>query len=235
MLLFDQKTIVDRQSSLVRRRATVLFLICAAVGAGMLSAQQAARSDAVPLRGDVADVVCGPRCARFLLQWYKKDDPGLVRLIREVQWPNLDEGASLASLDAALRLRGIHTCAIRVAPKAILKWPHPMIVHLADEASRTGGHYVVQLPSSTSDVVHAWVGLPGVQSGPAELLNSRRSGAVLLTSTEPITHPDLAVARSHYEWAFRLFVLGSALFAVAAAKQYFPRLRSRLRLVLGAP
>ncbi len=105
-------------------------------------------SAAAPPDRPRGDVVCGPRCVVDILARYGRDED-LVTLVRETQWPRIDDGASLAALQEALHARDIHTAAIRLTPESDLRWPHPVLVHLEAESSETGlGQYVVWLPES---------------------------------------------------------------------------------------
>jgi hypothetical protein len=141
----------------------------------------AAVSEASESRGDM---VCGPRCAQFLLKHYGKDTD-LIELVKEIQWPEFEAGASLQAIDSALQKRGVYTQAIKMDPEATLCWPHPVLLHL--NGSGTMGHYIVWLPESSEEAVCAWVGLEGVRRGPNEKLARQLSGVVLLTSPVPIT------------------------------------------------
>ncbi len=133
--------------------------------------------------GEPGDLVCGPRCAQFILRHYGID-ADLIDLVREIQWPTLEDGATLAAVDQALRARGVHTRALRMGPTSRLSWSHPVLLHLTGETA--GGHFVVWLPDSTENTAHVWIGLAGVQSGRFDSLRKRMSGAILLTSPTPI-------------------------------------------------
>ena len=149
------------------------------------------------------DIICGPRCVAYILEHYGRDEE-LVTLVRETQWPRMDQGASLDALRQSLAGRGVHTAAIRISPEAELVWPHPVLVHLKPPASQSRprsrpennlGHYVVWLPDSSASHVRLWSGLPGVMTGTRREFVAHRSGVVLLTAPEPIRSTDAAVRR----------------------------------------
>lgn len=136
-------------------------------------------------------MVSGPRCVQALLEHYGKPPEDLDDLIHEVQWPDLDAGSSVRALEAALRKRGVSTFALQISRVARLRWPHPVLLHL--KGGPTGGRYVIRAPSPDPDVERLWTGLAGWRRGPWDVVAGDRSGAVLLTSPVPITHPMSAV------------------------------------------
>jgi ABC-type bacteriocin/lantibiotic exporter with double-glycine peptidase domain len=138
--------------------------------------------------GPSGDIVCGPRCVQFLLRYYGREDEQLIDLVRELQWPQLEAGTSLADIEANLRRHAIHTHALSLGAAARLDWPHPVVVHL-DASDRTMGHFVVLLPPMDGDVVTVWAGLQGIASGNWLTLRTRMSGYALLTSPTPIARP----------------------------------------------
>lgn len=145
---------------------------------------------ATPATTPTFDMICGPRCVRYILGCYGKPEPELIDLVREMQWPDLEMGASLASAEDALRARGIYTQALRLTPGARLRWPYPVIVHL--KGREAGGHFVVRLPPEVNGEERVWAGLSGVRSGPPEKILPKLSGTVLLTAPAPITDPTSA-------------------------------------------
>ena len=116
------------------------------------------------------DLVCGPRCVQYLLRHYGQEEE-LTELVQEIQWPDLEAGASLAAIDEVLQGRGVFTRAVRLPAAGRLKWKHPAIIHLAQSQPAEMGHYVVWLPSSTPHRADVWAGLAGVQSGPVDNLD----------------------------------------------------------------
>jgi ABC-type bacteriocin/lantibiotic exporter with double-glycine peptidase domain len=137
------------------------------------------------------DLVCGPRCVQQVLRHFGQE-ADLIELTRETQWPDIDAGATMESLDQALRRRGIHTRAVRVPEGATFLWPFPAIVHTRPRSGSLG-HYVVWLPSSTANRVDFWAGPHGVGYAPAEQFWQRSSRAALLTGPEAITRPQDAL------------------------------------------
>lgn len=171
------------------------------------------------------DVVCGPRCVQFLLRWYDKGDEDLIALARELQWPELEAGASLQGIQVALENRGIHTYPMRVSPAATLQWSHPVLLHLHrgtdSDDGRALGHYVVWLPSSTGADHDVWNGLAGTSTRPRRHVEGRMSGAILLTSPFPITDPSQAVRRNVFPWTFCLglvFAAGGTIVLAGRAR-----------------
>lgn len=105
----------------------------------------------------------------------------------------------MASIDTALRKRGIHTYAMSIAPDASLQWAHPVLVHLKDAASSDGesrGHYVVWVPPNSGETSEIWDGLAGTRSYANDELCERRSGYIILTSCDPIVDPSQAIRRA---------------------------------------
>ncbi len=141
---------------------------------------------------------CGARCVKYLLEWYGQDDVDLISLIREIQWPDLESGATMQSLDQNLRAKGVFTCPLRLKASARLRWPYPVLVHIKqitpDGVDR--GHYVVWLPSSTNKDIHIWDGLKGIVVHPTREFRKVQTGFVLLTSPAAIVNADDAVETS---------------------------------------
>lgn len=162
------------------------------------------------------DVICGPRCVGFLLEYYGRPEP-LDRLVREIQSPDFEKGATLAQVDGALRTRGIFTAPLRLAPDAVLASPYPVVIHLRQETGGPSvGHYALWLPGSNEGECLVWSGLPGLQAGPWDKLRPRMSGVVLLTSRGPIANPMGLVRRSSWlrRWWERPIVEAVLLFTL---------------------
>jgi hypothetical protein len=138
------------------------------------------------------DVICGPRCVEFILDYYGKTSVDLVDLVRETQGDEIDRGSTMATLKNALDARGVYTYAGEIPPGGHLRWPYPAIVHLRSEDPRGMGHYVVQLASEGGTAV-VYSGLSGYQRGGENDLGARMWGHVLLTSPEPISDPVVCV------------------------------------------
>jgi hypothetical protein len=79
-------------------------------------------------------------------------------LVREIQYPELREGATLSKVADALEKRGIHTFAMKIKPSTRLVWKYPVIVHLNPRSDEQIGHYVVWLPESHDNELRIWNG-----------------------------------------------------------------------------
>lgn len=144
------------------------------------------------------DVICGPRCVGFVLEYYGRPEP-LRQLVGEIQSRDFERGATLDRIERALRDRGISTAALRLRPGAVLASKYPVIVHLRPEGDGSHvGHYVVWLPGSTHYDCAVWSGLPGIQSGTWDQLRSRMSGVVLLTAPDRIGSTSGFIVRSNW-------------------------------------
>ena len=179
---------------------------------------------------DASDMVCGPRCVRFILSRFGKE-VDLIDLVKEMQWPNLEAGASLEQIRSSLNARGIHTEAIRFSPDRRLRWPHPVLL-FEDEADRSQGHYVVLVPGdpSESDAL-IWGGLEGWRRGRWEEVTRGFSGVALLTSPDPISNADAAVRQLPTSRLVRIAGLAAVGAIVAHLSfQLLARWRNRSRL-----
>ncbi len=139
-------------------------------------------------------LICGPRCVQFVLDYYGHEE-GVIEIVREIQWPHLSRGCSLADIEDALRKRGIHTQAIRLESRATLDWPHPVILHLSAGRNEMG-HFVVWLPCSTGGAADIWDGGLRIRQVAQRSLSEQRTGFALLTSPKPIDNADCAVESS---------------------------------------
>lgn len=142
---------------------------------------------------DMNYVVCGPRCVQYLLNYYGQE-ADLIDLVKEMQWPTIEAGSSMETIEKALNKRGIHTVGMTVAEDARLQWPHPVVVHMKVEGNKTG-HFLVW-PSPSTETNLFWCGLRGNQEISDSDFTKRFSGAILLTSPEPILNPGAAVKPS---------------------------------------
>lgn len=142
----------------------------------------------------MSDVVCGPRCAQFVLDRFGIQTD-LVRLVEETQWPRFEEGTTLRLLEEALARRGIESAPLRIDPSARLDWPHPVIAHMRPPTVDEPGHYIVLLPEKIDGKVKVWDGLAGTRVMTSDEFHDRCSGTVLLTSPTPIDDPLAAVRR----------------------------------------
>lgn len=139
----------------------------------------------VPLRAST-DTICGPRCVRFVLDHFGRGpQPDLLQLAREAQWPNFEDGATVAKLDKPLRRSGLSTRVVEVVATATICWKDPAILYL-NTPGQALGHYVVLMPDSTPKVARIWSGLSGFEDVPTWMLAQQMGGPVILTSTTPI-------------------------------------------------
>jgi ABC-type bacteriocin/lantibiotic exporter with double-glycine peptidase domain len=177
-----------------------------------------------PKPGDNGDMVCGPRCVRFVLRRYGRDVE-LIDLVKEMQWPDLEAGASLDRIQKSLNDRGVHTSAIQFAPDRRLRWPHPAILFIAGTDGQRG-HYVVRVPDESSDDELIWSGLEGWRRGRWDQVTSGFSGVALLTSPDPIADASSAVGPVSASRLARCFALGTT---VALLAHIIVRLSARWR------
>lgn len=189
------------------REVLVLSVIYLAVAQGRIGAQKDSDSPQSARRAN--DLVCGPRCVQFALKWYGMN-AGLIDLVRELQWPDLESGSTFGSLAQALQKRGLYTCAVDAGNRELSDWPYPALVHLSgpDEA----GHFVVWVPANGPRQPECyWTGLDGFCRD-LDPRSYKRSGAVLLTAPVEITD---AAAAFRSPGAADLRLIGiSAILAV---------------------
>jgi ABC-type bacteriocin/lantibiotic exporter with double-glycine peptidase domain len=135
---------------------------------------------------DSPDIVCGPRCIQFILNWYgRKAD--LIELVRETQWPDLEAGSSLDRLQRCMKERGLYTAAIRFSPGREVSWPYPVLLYELEKSS-TLGHYIVQVPGESPRHENLiWAGLEGWRESSWNNVTRGSTGVALLTSPEPIS------------------------------------------------
>jgi ABC-type bacteriocin/lantibiotic exporter with double-glycine peptidase domain len=187
-----------------------LVIMLATSAAPSALAQQGA---SLPPAGSADDqLVCGPRCVKFILQAFGKD-VDLTELIIEAQWPNLRDGASLEVLAGSLKKRGIHVLAISVAhlrTKRLVS-PYPILLHIApDESGLRIGHYVVWLPCSATELQRVWDPMTGsIGKLRWETLCERLSGAMLLCAPHAIGDPAFAIVR--HRFFFRQALISSSM------------------------
>lgn len=175
----------------------------------VLSAKGASAALPMPLEGNR---FCGPQCVQRVLEHYGHQ-VDLLALVKEIQWPDPEQGSTMGSLESALVSRGIFTRAVEIPAGAqMVHWPHPAIVHLQAGDSY---HFVVWLPAG--ERAHASLWDPAQSDLPfASNFHQLRTGAVLLTSTTEIS-PDGLIAetvRPRYSWTVQAIALGVAGFLV---------------------
>lgn len=157
------------------------------------------------------DTYCGPRAVHRILKWYGIHEE-LITIIRESQWPQVEDGARLSDLVESLNQRGIHSKAICLPVGYSLHWEEPVIVH--EPHQDLGGHYY-----AARDVVNGDVRLESGVSDFRETtlasLGSDSSLTILLTSRRAIT--DRAVKRAlywrHAWWAWTALAIACTVLA----------------------
>lgn len=137
------------------------------------------------------DFLCGPRCVRFLLDFYgHSPDVDLLQLVREMQWPAMENGSSLVDIKAKLEDNGVYTQSAFIDDPASINefsWRYPVVVHMkGDEGIGSLGHFSVLLPSSDKTTARVWCGLSGIQTCSWRHLAQKLSGYVLLTAPQSI-------------------------------------------------
>lgn len=177
-----------------------VFAVCPVFGSGHLD--EDAR---------ISQLLCGPRCIRFVLREHGRDSPSLSDLVFECQWPDVEAGASMASISSALERRGVHTLAVAKNSRGAIDWPHPAIVHVNSPRSSIGAHYVVCLPASGRTHTIVWWGDDnGPRVIPTWQFHEMIDGGILLTSDSPLDKAVSPFILSTDQLAFR----GSLLVAV---------------------
>ena len=135
---------------------------------------------------NVGDIICGPRCLKFLLEYYQKDKKvELIDLVKEVQWPAIESGASLKALKQSLESRGIYTRIVKASFDSEFQKNFPVIVHLSRQGEL--GHYIIQLPQSVEGRQVFWVGLDGFKLGHLRRITDWKVDYFIETSNVPIS------------------------------------------------
>lgn len=213
--------------------ASAIVCCCFAVSAGDEAASGATPYDTQ----SKGDMICGPRCARFILQHYGHKVE-LIDLVRSLQWPEVDQGTSVSQMDSAIRAYGIHTCALQLSAGCDFEWPYPVLVHSADPA-RTLGHFVVRMPGTAEHPALLWDGLHGYDWASSRI---DEPVALLLTAPVPIDEQNaIGAIKSRRERIDVILGLGLACLTVAlvplvwrrarAARPWIPLLLKQLKLI----
>jgi hypothetical protein len=166
--------------------------------------------------GQSLDVVCGPRCVRYVLDWYHVPSGSLFDLISELQGNQVESGSSMADIRSALEDRGVATAAIHWKPGVPIQSRNPVIVHFPpgrDSKSRSG-HFVVWLPHSGRGRVRFWNGLNGTETINDNEFYAKMSGPILLTGR---TREDVNQIVADIDWnVFLTSFLGAGVGAASA-------------------
>lgn len=135
-------------------------------------------------------LLCGARCVDSVLQWYGcRDD--FIKIVSEVNGNQFYEPAPMNAIANSLNSRGIHTIGIQVAPRDMIQWPNPIIVH--SQIKGAHGHYWVWYPSNSVDMCNIW---QDHSVGPEEQRLSP-TGVLLLTSPRQIGLSQINVRSSY--------------------------------------
>ena len=139
-----------------------------------------------------ADVACGPRCVRFILQ-----ENGVAsvfdEIVNELLGQDEKRGATLASLASAIERRGLYVRCGKTDSFSLPVINSPCIVHLNRPGSDLG-HYVVLMPWTDVNNVRIWNGLSGVEVLRGCDLISQMSGYFLCASPSPFGTAPLAAS-----------------------------------------
>lgn len=206
------------------RVAGIALVLCCVFGAGFAPDWRAVAGDAggttdvhelpADTTASPGDFYCGPRCVRFLLEWYGLSSPELSEVIREMQPSHVEAGTSLADVGSALQRRGVHTRAIDVPGDSVLAWDSPVVVHLKPEEAGQLGHFAVWLPSSTEQTSDLWVGINGVVSGPTDVLRQSMTDVALLTSPTEIVDDAIATRSATSASSIMIFFADVLFFSI---------------------
>jgi hypothetical protein len=130
--------------------------------------------------------VCGPQCLKWVLHHYGHSVP-LEQLIQETQWPDLENGASVRSLEEALARRKIYSVCLASPDGFIPAWPGPIIALLRNSDQQLG-HYVVALPApQKGSRIQIWDPAQGTTQ---PLGTDSPIIALILTSDQPLALDD---------------------------------------------
>lgn len=109
----------------------------------------------------LGDNICGPRCVQLVLRHYGRS-VDLVEAVREIQFPDIKSGASLADMRRMLEREGIPTAALSVPRGYSLNWPHPSLAHMPGRGRL--GHYVAIVAKGAETEELARDGIADVRS-----------------------------------------------------------------------
>jgi ABC-type bacteriocin/lantibiotic exporter with double-glycine peptidase domain len=174
------------------------------------------------------DNVCGPRCVKFLLQWYHKQDVPLIDLVREMQWPNIERGSSLEDIAHAINSRGISTLGCKVQDLEALNWEFPVVLYLDSATGAPLGHFVVMLPKDDSQPQQVFCALGSWAPKKIDIswLTNHYSGNLLLTANNSIDDSVLDTFHSKRDANFAIFAVCFACVAIFVGTIEWLRRRS---------
>jgi ABC-type bacteriocin/lantibiotic exporter with double-glycine peptidase domain len=126
--------------------------------------------------------ICGPKCVKHVLTYYGQQAE-LTDLIREIQWPDYEQGATMAALAKALERRGIFVRAMVVPVSIPLRWLNPVILHFAN---KQGGHFAVLEPVKNGNGVVLWSDELHQETFSTDDCFKKRSETILVTSNQEL-------------------------------------------------
>ncbi len=184
---------------------------------------------ALPVAGNEAEdinrLVCGPRCVAYILEQTGQKG-NLLGIIQEIQWPDTEQGTSLAQIEKYLIQRGVQTKWVALSPGE-----RPAIEGLAVvaiERDNELGHFVVVTESSRQSGVQYFDGLQGMQSTAFDDFWNQCYSTILLAGPSP---PQEAI--SAYTRGFSLLstaVAGALVGFMVYFGSFFPRfIKERLQ------
>lgn len=170
-----------------RSKLVVTVCLAALVPAGVTT--QGAGDPHTGRAGRNEEMLCGPLCVAFLLRAF--DRPADVDVIAaEADWGDGKGGATMESLVASLRRRGLEVQPTKVPAGEAFRVGVPALVHL-EAKGESGGHYVIVLPSFRDAEVSLWDPGTGRATEPIAQFAGRHTGAVALVSLSAV--PEAAV------------------------------------------
>jgi ABC-type bacteriocin/lantibiotic exporter with double-glycine peptidase domain len=112
-----------------------------------------------------------------------------MELVKEIQYPAVEQGSSLLDLESALKKRGVYCRPLRVGSPDALNGEEPYILHLKQ------GHFVV-FEGWVEGRAKVWDGSSSSKLYSKSALRKQMSGAVLETAQ----HPNLTPAARQSNW-----------------------------------
>lgn len=169
-------------------------------------------------------LLCGSRCAQFILAYYDRI-VSLEKLETDSVWTEIRDGMPLTELQAILKKWDLHSYPMSLDRPARIVPTEPCVLHLEKETDRIG-HYVVVLPDSSVYRAHLWDPAHGFRYQPWTELNREMTGTVLVVSTEPLVEPAATLGLDR--WRFEKLCIGSTVLLFATvltvgAWRFLPR------------
>jgi hypothetical protein len=129
-----------------------------------------------------SDVLCGHRCAHFLLN-YCDVDASLSDVIDAFNTHSHSDDSLLSMKDIAhyIASRGVPCTAVASRRAIELQASVPCMIHLTDKGA-SSGHFVILLKAD-DDYCRLWDGLRGISQIPTTQLNGLYSGSAIIVNT----------------------------------------------------